>query len=191
MALRALALARRDALDPSARIEAAFAIAERALSLVPANAAIVAGYLPMRSEVDPRPLMMGLKDRRLRLCVPVVLAGRRLEFRELLPDMPLVAQGFGTFGPPDGAPVLVPEIVLVPLAAFDRRCQRIGYGGGFYDRALADLRAAERLRLAIGLAYAGQEIPAVPAEAFDVALDLIVTEAATIRPALAEARPAP
>ena len=173
---RADALALRDAMSEVDRIEASMAIADSVaerLTLEPG--AIVSGFLPIRSEVDPRPLMMALADRGARLCVPAIVEGR-LEFRQLVRGAPLVPQGFGTYAPGIEAAVMDPSIMLVPMAAFDRRCHRIGYGRGFYDRAIEALRARGLAPLLVGLAFAVQEIVEVPIEAHDEGLDFVVTE---------------
>jgi 5-formyltetrahydrofolate cyclo-ligase len=180
--LRAEALARRDALGEEIRIEASLAIADRVaarLTLKPGT--IVSGFLPIRSEVDPRPLMMALADRGARLCVPAIVEGR-LEFRHLVRGAPLESQGFGTYAPGADAAVLDPSVMLVPMAAFDARCHRIGYGRGYYDRAITALRGKGLSPLLAGLAFAVQEIEEVPAEAHDVGLDFIATEAALKEP---------
>lgn len=168
-------------MDEGRRIEASLAIADRAMENWPAgDHCVLGGYLPIRSEVDPRPLMVLAADRRMQLAVPAIV-GRTLDFRMLERGAPLVPQGHGTVAPGESALRLRPDILLVPLAAFDRRGHRIGYGGGFYDRAIAALREGGRRPITVGLAFATQEVETVPDEAFDVALDLIVTEAETIR----------
>lgn len=178
-------LAARDALDVGFRIEASLAIADNALRNWPDVARhVLGGYLPIRSEVDPRPLMAMASDRRLRLAVPAIV-GPSLDFRALERGAPLVPQGHGTHAPGDTAERLSPGILLVPLAAFDRRGHRIGYGGGFYDRAIAALYGAGFRPVTIGLAFHAQEIDAVPDEPFDVPLDMVVTEAGVVCPSFA------
>lgn len=174
--LRAEALARRDSMGEEARIEASLAIADTVaarLSFEPGT--IVSGFLPIRSEVDPRPLMMALADRGARLCVPAIVEGR-LEFRHLVRGEALEPQGFGTYAPGAAAAVLDPAIMLVPMAAFDRRCHRIGYGRGYYDRAIEALRGKGIRPVLAGLAFAVQEIEEVPVEAHDAGLDFVATE---------------
>ncbi len=99
-----------------------------------------------------------------------------LTFRAWHPEMALADGGFGTRIPPEDQAPVVPEILLVPMLAFDRRGYRLGYGGGFYDRTLAKLRAQNRRTTAIGIVYAGQEIDRVPADAYDQRLDRVVSE---------------
>ena len=150
--LRAAALARRDGLDPAARIEAALTIAELfPLERIPVAGRIVSGFLPILSEIDARPLMDRL---------------RRAE---------LVPMGFGTVGPGPEAAEVEPDILLTPLAAFDRKGHRIGYGKGHYDRALARLDSKAR-RIAVGVAFACQEVDAVPHEPHDRRLEFVLTE---------------
>ncbi len=147
-------------------------------ALHPHGGAIVSGYWPMRGEADPVPAM---RDHSGLLCLPVV-PGKAvpLIFRQWQGE-PLDAGPFGTSHPSESSPVLRPEVLIVPLAAFDRAGNRIGYGGGYYDRTLELLRSQGSV-IAIGLAFASQELPQVPVEAFDQPLDLIVTCREIIRP---------
>ncbi|MDK8873205.1 5-formyltetrahydrofolate cyclo-ligase [Paracoccus sp. SSJ] len=146
-------------------------------ALAPHRGKVLAGYWPMRGEADPRPAMAAHEGP---VCLPVVTGpARPLEFRAY--DGRLEPGRFGTSHPPADSPVLVPEVLIVPLAGFDRAGHRLGYGGGFYDRTLAGLRALRPVA-AIGLAYAVQEIRAIPAEATDQPLDLIVTDRGVIMP---------
>ncbi|MCT7377258.1 5-formyltetrahydrofolate cyclo-ligase [Chelativorans sp. EGI FJ00035] len=176
-ALRGEALARRDALDPNWRVEASLGFAEWVDELAPGPGRVVSGFWPMRSEVDVRPLMAALADRGARLCLPAILDKTTIVFRELKRGAPLVDMGFGTQGPGEDAAVLEPELMLVPLAAFDRRGHRIGYGAGYYDRAIARIQengtAAPRL---VGIAFDCQEVPQVPDEMHDVIIPEILTE---------------
>lgn len=174
--LRSERLAARDAISGEERIEKSMAIAEAgsAIRLLPGDE--VSGFFPIRSEVDVRPLMHRLREKGARLSVPVVLDKQTIVFRELLAGAPLVSTGFGTFGPAPEARVVDPDVMLVPLAAFDRAGHRIGYGGGYYDRAISRLHAKGRQPRLIGVAYDCQEIDIVPAEDHDIALDAILTE---------------
>ncbi|MDP3897812.1 MAG: 5-formyltetrahydrofolate cyclo-ligase [Mesorhizobium sp.] len=174
--LRAAALARRDALDPQWRIEAALRMAEQADALAIEPGAVVSGFWPIRSEVDVRPLMFALAERGARLCLPAILDKTTIAFRELVRGAPLVDMGFGTAGPGEEAQVLAPAVMLVPLAAFDARGHRIGYGAGFYDRAIARLNAAGRPPRLIGIAFDCQQVDRVPDEPHDVALPELLTE---------------
>ena len=177
--LRTAALARRDALSDRKRAAAAEAIAKRGLPVEIKSGAVVAGYSPIRNEVDPAPLMQTLAAKGARLALPVVPArGKSLIFRAWTPNDRLMLGPLGILEPSPAAAELVPDIVLVPLAAFDRAGHRIGYGAGHYDFTLAHLH--RRKTLSIGLAFTAQEIPAVPAAAHDVMLDLVLTENETI-----------
>lgn len=175
-ALRGAALTRRDNLELDDRLEWDQAIAERALALaVLTGPGPVSAYWPMRSEADPRPILEGLHERGVALCLPAIVAGAML-FRRWAPWEPIVPGGFGTLVPQPHEPQVLPTILLVPLAAFDRRGYRIGYGKGYYDRALSELGPVT----SIGIGYAAQEIEAVPDEPHDQRLDWIVTERETI-----------
>jgi 5-formyltetrahydrofolate cyclo-ligase len=137
---------------------------------------IVSAYWPMRSEADPRPILEGLHARIVPLCLPAIVDGRMI-FRRWAPYEPIVPGGFGTLVPQPEQPLVTPTILLVPLAAFDRRGYRIGYGKGYYDAVLAALAPV----VSIGIAYGAQEIESVPDESHDRRLDWVVTEAETIR----------
>lgn len=176
-ALRLESLARRDALDPHRRIEAALVIAEAGLSAIGIEPGdVVSGFMPIRSEMDTRPLLAALAEKGARVCVPAILDKTTIVFRELVRGAPLVDTGFGTVGPAEDAAVLDPTIMLVPLAAFDARGHRIGYGAGHYDRAIARLHARGLHPRLFGIAFDCQEVERVPAEAHDVPLPAILTE---------------
>lgn len=175
-ALRRERLACRDAIPVEARIEASLAMAEAGATLDFPPGAIVSGFFPIRSEIDVRPLMARLKERGARLALPVIQDRQTILFRELLPDAELVDTGFDTRGPGPDAPVVDPDLMLVPLSAFDARGHRIGYGAGLYDRAIARLHAKGREPRLIGIAFDCQEVPEVPFEEHDVMLEAILTE---------------
>ncbi len=177
--LRTSALARRDALDIEGRSAAAQAIAARGLPLEVRPGAVVAGYWPIRSEIDPTPLLKNLAARGVGLALPAVTArGRSLIFRAWTPGAHLLLGPLGILEPSPAAAELVPDVLLVPLAAFDRSGHRIGYGAGHYDTTLAHLRKVKAV-IAIGLGFAVQEIKAVPMQPHDVALDYVLTEQRT------------
>ena len=133
---------------------------------------VLAGYMAMRTEIDPTAAMAAHQGP---VGVPVILgAGQALRFREWSPGAAMVAGEFGARVPAEGAWV-EPEVVIVPLVGFDARGYRLGYGGGFYDRTLAGLRARHPV-LAVGFAFAAQELPEVPIDQYDQRLDVIVTE---------------
>ena len=174
--LRTAALAERDALSGEQRAAAAQALAERGLPFEITAGSIVSGYSPIRSEIDPVPLMRALATQGARLALPAVMArGKSLAFRAWSPNDRLMLGPLGILEPSPAAAELIPDIMLVPLAAFDRLGHRIGYGAGHYDYTLAHLRKVKAIA-AIGLAFAAQEIEAVPALSHDVALDYVLTE---------------
>ncbi|MFC5422247.1 5-formyltetrahydrofolate cyclo-ligase [Bosea eneae] len=175
-ALRAEALARRDSLELDDRLIWDEAIVARVLALPVFENGPVSAYWPMRSEADPRPILETLHERGLSLCLPAIVE-KRLHFRRWAPWEPIVPGGFGTLVPAPEQPEVRPAILIVPLAAFDRRGYRIGYGKGYYDRAITELEPAAT----IGIAYAAQEIAEVPAEAHDRRLDWVVTQDETVR----------
>jgi len=175
-ALRQEALARRDALDPLWRIEASLRFADIADEIAPDPGSVVSGFWPIRSEVDLRPLMAALRERGARLCLPAILDNTTIVFRELVRGAPMIDMGFGTKGPDESAPVLEPTLMLVPLAAFDSRGHRIGYGAGYYDRAIAQLQANGHAPRLIGVAFDCQKVERVPDEPHDIVLPEILTE---------------
>jgi len=143
-------------------------------AITPLAGMVVSGYWPIRTEIDPRPALKALAAAR-RIVLPVVEGpGRPLGFRFWSPGAAMIPGVFGARIPAEeeGAE---PEILIVPLLAFDARGYRLGYGGGFYDRTLERLRAT-RPTVAIGYAYAAQEVEAVPTEPTDQKLDMMVTE---------------
>jgi 5-formyltetrahydrofolate cyclo-ligase len=179
-ALRRDALARREALPAEARQAAGLAVAERGLPIEVAPGTIVSGFSPMKSEISPLPLMRRLADAGARLALPVIAGrGQPLALRAWSFGAPLVPGVWGIREPAADAPEVFPDIVIVPLLAFDRRGWRLGYGGGYYDRTLARLRAMKPVT-AIGLAFAAQQIDDVPTTPRDERLDLVLTEGGTM-----------
>jgi len=134
---------------------------------------VLAGYMALGDELDPLAAMMAHSGP---VCVPVVQGrGQALVFHRWTPDADMVTGSFKVRVPANPDP-LTPDILLVPMLAFDARGYRLGYGGGFYDRTLAALRAQGQI-LAIGFAYDAQEVAYLPTDATDARLDLIVTPA--------------
>ena len=175
--LRQEALARRDDLDLEYRIEASMQIADMGLaSFELESGAVVSGFWPIRSEVDLRPLLFGLRERGARLCLPAIINKQTILFRELVRGVSMVETGFGTAGPPADALVLDPNFMLVPLAAFDERGHRIGYGAGYYDRAIARLQEIGVNPRLVGVAFDCQQVEIVPDEPHDMPLEAILTE---------------
>tara|TARA_Y100000815_G_scaffold161824_1_gene146792 strand:+ start:31924 stop:32511 length:588 start_codon:yes stop_codon:yes gene_type:complete len=169
-------LAARDAIPADLRIEKSLAMAEHGAGIAFEPGTVVSGFSPIRSEADIRPLMFSMREKGARLCLPVVLDRETIVFRDLVRGAELVDTGFGTAGPGPEAEVLDPELLLVPLSAFDAAGNRIGYGAGHYDRAIARLRAKGMRPRLVGIAFSCQEVEEVPAEPHDVPLDAILTE---------------
>ncbi len=179
-ALRATALSLRDALPPAERQAAADAIARRTFPVVLKPGMIVSGFSPMKSEINPIPLMRALADAGASLALPCI-AGRGLPLvmRAWHFNAPLSSGQWNIREPTPDAAEVAPDILLVPLACFDRAGHRIGYGAGYYDMTIRALRAKKKVA-AIGIAFAAQEIPKVPATERDERLDLVLTERETI-----------
>ena len=174
--LRSEALARRDALAPDERARAAEAIAMRDLPLAPRVGLIVSGFMPIRTEINPLPLLRRYAEAGAQLALPAIDGrGKPLRMRAWKIGDKLVAGQWNIREPAPDAPEVAPDLMLVPLAAFDRRGHRIGHGAGYYDMTIAAARAQKRL-LAVGVAFAEQEVPEVPNMAHDEQLDLVLTE---------------
>lgn len=199
-AMRLDAVHRRDGLDLDDRLEWDQQISDRLLAsgLLGPVRGVVAGYWPMRSEADPRPIMVALKEQGVSLALPaihkpamhkpVVAFSSEVLFRPWMPWEPLVPGGFGTLVPMSETGAVEPAVLLVPLLAFDVQGRRLGYGKGHYDRAIARLQATGGV-LTIGVAYAAQEVAEVPTEPHDKALDAIVTERGVIMTRTAKGLP--
>jgi 5-formyltetrahydrofolate cyclo-ligase len=175
-ALRRTLPAKRDALPPAVRVAAAEAIAARGLPVDVPPGACVSGYSPLKSDISPVPLMRRLADAGAQLALPVIAGrGHPLIMRSWAFGVPLGTGQWGIREPKPEAPEVFPDFLLVPLLAFDRSGYRLGYGAGYYDMTIARLRKMKRI-VAIGVAFAAQEIEAVPKNAFDQKLDFVLTE---------------
>lgn len=175
-ALRAQVLALRDAMPAAERQAAAETIATRGLPVEVTPGMIVSGFMPMKTEINPLPLLRRLADKGALLALPCIAGrGKPLIMRAWKIGDDFKAGQWGIREPLPEAPEVLPDIVIVPLAAFDRTGQRIGYGAGYYDMTLAALRAQKKI-VAIGIAFAVQEIPHVPATERDERLDFVLTE---------------
>jgi 5-formyltetrahydrofolate cyclo-ligase len=179
-ALRREMLAQREAVTARERVRAAMTIAARPVPVTIGPGVIVSGFSPMKSEIDPIPLMRRLADIGAQLALPVVVAkGQPLVMRSWTVGDHLQAGTWGIREPELAAALVEPDVLIVPLLAFDRRGHRIGYGAGYYDMTLTALRQRKPV-VAIGIAFAIQEIDAVPDEPGDARLDFVMTEKETI-----------
>ncbi len=175
-AVRRDARARREALPAQIRAEAARAVASRPFPVAAPPGTIVSGFMPMTSEINPIPLMRKLADGGAQLALPAVAGrGKPLIMRAFAFGETLASGVWGIREPKPDAPEVFPDIVLVPLLAFDRSGQRIGYGAGYYDMTIAALRARKNI-VALGIGFAAQEILSVPNTPRDARLDLVLTE---------------
>ena len=178
--IRRDAVARRDALPAAERAAAAATIAARPLPVALSPGAIVSGFSPLKSEINPVPLMRVFAAAGAALALPVVAGrGEPLIMRSWNFGEPLVSGVWGIREPPPSAPEVFPDILIVPMLAFDRNGHRIGYGAGYYDMTIARLRGMKPV-IALGIAYAAQEIAQIPTTPRDAALDLVLTERETI-----------
>lgn len=166
----------RDALPAAVRAASADAIAVRPFPIKFTPGVIVSGFSPMKTEINPIPLMRKLADAGAKLALPAIAGrGKPLIMRAWTFGEPLASGQWGIREPVPEAPEVAPDILIVPLAAFDRVGHRIGYGAGYYDMTINALRAKKKIT-AIGIAFAAQEIPQVPATERDARLDLVLTE---------------
>lgn len=176
--LRLASLDTRRAARSAGGLRAATAARDRfleAIALAPAST--VSGYWPVRDELDIRPLLHRLHEAGHRCALPVVVGHRRpLLFRVWTPDTPIEEADFGISVPTRTAAEVVPDVLIVPLLAFDPEGYRLGYGGGYYDLTLARLRAERPQTLAVGVAFAAQQVDSVPHGPDDERLDWVVTE---------------
>jgi 5-formyltetrahydrofolate cyclo-ligase len=173
-AARAAAKVRRAGCDPVAAGTALTAHLMR--DMPPPVGAMVAGFWPLDQEIDIRPLLHALHDRGNPVALPVTPPrGEPLTFRRWQPGDAMAAERFGTARPIGD--LMVPDVMLLPLLAFDKSGGRLGYGGGYYDRTLAALPGRPR----IGCAFAAQQVDAVPLGPYDIRLDAVATERGIIR----------
>ena len=174
--IRKDALMRRDALPAGERAKAAETMAARAFPLTIKPGQIVSGFSPLKTEINPIPLMRKLAETGAQLALPVVAGkGKPLIMRAWRFGEPLDSGIWGIREPKVDAPEVAPDILLVPLLAFDRQGYRIGYGAGYYDLTIGKLRAMKPV-IAVGIAFAAQEIASVPVTPRDARLDLVLTE---------------
>ncbi len=166
-------------LSPEAGAQVAALLLQKVRAQEPAAwvpGAVISSYFQRGSEMDMDALNQALVDAGYDLALPVVLGrGHPLAFRRYRPGDALVKGVLDVMEPLPSAPILVPRVLLLPLLAFDRRGNRLGYGGGYYDRTVALLRREAAIQ-AIGIAFAGQECADIPVGGTDAKLDWIVTE---------------
>jgi 5-formyltetrahydrofolate cyclo-ligase len=172
--LRDMTLARRSDLGERKRAEANEAVIAVLREMIRPGEA-VSLFWPIRDEIDPTSLFRQIREAGGTILLPAVV-DREIEFRRYEPDMTLEPGSFGTFHPPAEAGTGDPDLIIAPLAAFDREGNRIGYGGGFYDRATGRLDDAGHRFRYVGIAFACQEVDAVPVQPYDRRLDAVVTE---------------
>jgi 5-formyltetrahydrofolate cyclo-ligase len=179
--LRSAALARRGQIEPAARAAFSIRLADEGLRLARVwRPRIVSVFYPLRDEPDTLLLLTALAAEGFATALPVVVGrGSALTFRLWRPGEPTRAGAMSIREPVEEAPIVEPDLVFVPLACFDRRGHRIGYGAGYYDRTLTHLRAMKPVH-AIGVGYGICEVAAVPYETHDQTLDALVTEQQTI-----------
>lgn len=179
-AMRRAVLAQRRAAHGVRGKSAATALAQRVTEAVPASGSKIAGYWPLGDELDCRPTLAALKAAGAEVALPVVAGqGQVLIFRTWTPGDALESGPFGTSHPTVRAALVTPDVLLLPLIAFDLTGQRLGYGAGYYDRTVAAFRK-ERPVTVIGIAYDEQEVAAVPIDEHDQTMDAVITDSRTL-----------
>jgi len=174
--LRSVALSRRDALPADERKAAAETIEALKFPLAISPGTIISGFMPLKSEINPLPLLQKLAETGARLALPAIAGrGKPLIMRAWEFGAPLDRGQWGIREPKPDAPEVAPDILLVPLLAFDRAGYRLGYGAGYYDMTIHRLRALKPVT-AVGIAFAAQEVPKIPTTPRDERLDLVLTE---------------
>jgi 5-formyltetrahydrofolate cyclo-ligase len=174
--LRKEALRRRGAVSPGTRELFSARLADEGVAIARrAGARVVSAFWPIGDEPDTRPLLAALAENGFRTALPVTVRRAPLVFRQWRPGDPTLPGAKNIPEPMTSAEVLDPDLLFVPLACFDRRGHRIGYGAGHYDRSLAALRAAGPVT-AVGVAYSAAQAPEIPDEPHDQRLDFILTE---------------
>ncbi len=173
--MRLLAHKQRGALSSSMRARAGEKAAAHFLASIPLETdQIISAYWPIRDEIDCKPILRKLMDDGRQVCLPVIVRDDGpLEFRVWEQGAALYEAGFGTLGPADGAPVVEPDVIIVPLLGFDKSGTRLGYGKGHYDRSIAVMHKRPIL---VGYAFGAQELVDIPRAEHDVPLDWMVTE---------------
>jgi 5-formyltetrahydrofolate cyclo-ligase len=175
--LRARALGARKAIKPEQATEAAQQLAVHLCKCISSSCRIIAGYMAIHSEISITPALYALHKRGHTLCLPVVVGeGKPLVFRKWQPGEPLEPGAYGIDVPPATAQEMIPDAVIVPLAAFDNAGHRLGYGAGYYDKTIPKMRAQKKNILLLGAAYAEQQVEHIPADEHDRTLDAVVTE---------------
>lgn len=180
--IREQCLAKREAINERDAKKAADAIIDHLLHFIPPPVRFIAGYRPIRGELDVTPVLKRLAKRDHMICLPVMMGrDRPLQFRRWSIGNPMDKDRYGIEIPPITEPVIVPDVVIVPLVAFDDEGRRLGYGAGFYDRTIRQLRdEKEDLRI-IGAAYSKQRVKSIPADMHDEYLDAVVTEKGIVK----------
>jgi 5-formyltetrahydrofolate cyclo-ligase len=180
--LRKIYNAKRAELETPEAEHLSRAISSRAAAVMPQSMQTLSGYISMRAEVNVENALKKAHQREIATCLPcIVQKAAPLVFRAWSPGAPLLSGMYECKEPAADAAVVTPDVLLVPMLAFTRKGQRLGYGGGYYDRTLAQLRQAGTLKAAIGIAFAVQEVESLPDDTHDALLDYIVTESEIIK----------
>lgn len=174
--IRKTALSSRDNLTDVERVKFSMQIESFFFDLDIAPNVITSAFLPIKTEVDLNSLILKLWSQQRSVCLPFMMDKENIEFRKYDENTELVDNGFGTLAPSKASEVVDPDVMLIPLSAYDETGGRIGYGAGFYDRAIAKLLGNDKTPLLIGVAFACQQVDVVPCEDHDIPLDMILTE---------------
>ncbi|WP_336276692.1 5-formyltetrahydrofolate cyclo-ligase [Bartonella sp. CB178] len=179
--LRRVGLSRRDALSPGDRVLHSQRACSHVIDYLKRSGEdfsriTLSGYFPIKSEIDPRPLLDIIALHGGSLALPAVLDSTTMVFRAFSDTTVLEKMRFGTVGPTAENATVVPNFIIVPLSAFDNQCHRLGYGGGYYDRAISSLEQQGHQFRLFGLGFSCQEVESIPHAKHDLLMHGIFTE---------------
>ena len=137
---------------------------------------VIAGYYPSSNEVNILSFLKEASKKKIRLVLPVIGTSNKMNFKSWFFEEPLYVNKFGILEPKKSNKAIIPDLILVPLVAFDRKLNRIGYGKGYYDRSLQKISKSKKKIVALGIAYTFQRCTIIPANKYDYKLDYIFTE---------------
>ena len=137
---------------------------------------IIAGYYPSNYEVDILNFLKKASKKKFKIVLPVVSSSNKMSFKSWIFEEPLYVSKFGILEPKNSNREIIPDLIMVPIVAFDHRLNRIGYGKGYYDRSLKKISKNKKKTISLGIAYSFQKCTKIPVNKHDFKLDYIFTE---------------